>query len=99
LRVDRADDDDHDVDIAPRFSNATLDRELCRYHRGGKQNVVTFNMDEYVGLDPSHPQSYRSFMHENCQSRVVDQGYGVKHCMEADIHGDVPFVLCSLSAR
>lgn len=66
---------------------------------GRRQNVVTFNMDEYVGLDPSHPQSYRSFMHENCQSRVVGQGYGVKHCMEADSHGDNTCVHCSLSAR
>lgn len=29
------------------------------------QNVVTFNMDEYVGLDSSHPESYHSFMYTN----------------------------------
>ncbi len=29
------------------------------------KNVVTFNMDEYVGLDANHPQSYHYFMHEN----------------------------------
>ena len=29
------------------------------------ENVVTFNMDEYVGLAPNHPQSYHYFMHEN----------------------------------
>jgi len=29
------------------------------------KNVVTFNMDEYVGLPPEHPQSYRYFMMEN----------------------------------
>ncbi|KAL3469949.1 putative glucosamine-6-phosphate isomerase [Aspergillus californicus] len=29
------------------------------------RHVVTFNMDEYVGLPRSHPQSYRSFMFEN----------------------------------
>jgi len=29
------------------------------------ENVVTFNMDEYVGLEPSHPQSYHYFMWEN----------------------------------
>jgi 6-phosphogluconolactonase/glucosamine-6-phosphate isomerase/deaminase len=40
-----------------------------------EQNVVTFNMDEYVGLDPSHPQSYRSFMHENCQSQLSGRGH------------------------
>lgn len=26
------------------------------------QQVVTFNMDEYVGLPPDHPQSYHSYM-------------------------------------
>ena len=29
------------------------------------ENVVTFNMDEYVGLSPEHEQSYHYFMHEN----------------------------------
>lgn len=29
------------------------------------KHVVTFNMDEYVGLPKHHPQSYHHFMHEN----------------------------------
>lgn len=29
------------------------------------KNVVTFNMDEYVGLDETHPQSYHYFMMSN----------------------------------
>lgn len=29
------------------------------------KNVITFNMDEYVGLSPEHKQSYHYFMHEN----------------------------------
>ena len=29
------------------------------------QNVVTFNMDEYVGLPEEHPESYHSFMARN----------------------------------
>ncbi|WP_025883793.1 glucosamine-6-phosphate deaminase [Segatella paludivivens] len=29
------------------------------------KNVVTFNMDEYVGLPVEHPESYHSFMHNN----------------------------------
>ncbi|MBE6038382.1 MAG: glucosamine-6-phosphate deaminase [Anaerofustis stercorihominis] len=29
------------------------------------ENVVTFNMDEYVGLPKDHDQSYWYFMHEN----------------------------------
>ncbi len=27
--------------------------------------ITTFNLDEYVGLDRNHPQSYYTFMHEN----------------------------------
>ncbi|KAL2823839.1 hypothetical protein BDW59DRAFT_173286 [Aspergillus cavernicola] len=29
------------------------------------RHVITFNMDEYVGLPRSHPQSYYTFMHTN----------------------------------
>lgn len=29
------------------------------------KNVITFNMDEYVGLDPNHKQSYHFFMYDN----------------------------------
>jgi glucosamine-6-phosphate deaminase len=28
------------------------------------KNVVTFNMDEYIGIPQNHPQSYYTFMHE-----------------------------------
>jgi glucosamine-6-phosphate deaminase len=45
-----------------------LYRELIRLHREEQldfSRVVTFNLDEYVGLAPSHPQSYRYFMQEN----------------------------------
>lgn len=42
--------------------------ELIRMHRDEGldfSRVTTFNLDEYVGLEPSHPQSYHYFMHEN----------------------------------
>lgn len=29
------------------------------------RGVTTFNLDEYIGLPPDHPQSYRRFMDEN----------------------------------
>ena len=29
------------------------------------KEVVTFNMDEYIGLNKDHPESYHSFMHKN----------------------------------
>lgn len=47
--------------------------ELIRLYEGGMvsfSNVVTFNMDEYVGLPAGHPQSYRAFMWDNFFSRV-----------------------------
>ena len=41
---------------------------LIELYKAGKvsfKHVVTFNMDEYVGLPQEHPESYHSFMHEN----------------------------------
>jgi glucosamine-6-phosphate deaminase len=43
-------------------------KELIRLHAEGQvsfRNVVTFNMDEYVGLPKEHSESYHSFMHSN----------------------------------
>ncbi|CAG8649532.1 25904_t:CDS:2 [Gigaspora rosea] len=40
-------------------------KNLVKYHQNGQlsfKNVVTFNMDEYVGLPRDHPESYHSFM-------------------------------------
>jgi len=48
-------------------------RELVRLCREGKvsfKNVVTFNMDEYVGIAREHPQSYHSFMWNNLFEHV-----------------------------
>ena len=43
-------------------------RNLIELYRNGFvsfKNVVTFNMDEYVGLPEEHPESYHSFMWKN----------------------------------
>lgn len=43
-------------------------KELIKLYEAGKisfENVITFNMDEYIGLDEKHPQSYHHFMWEN----------------------------------
>ncbi|MBP3742010.1 MAG: glucosamine-6-phosphate deaminase [Treponema sp.] len=34
------------------------------------KNVITFNMDEYLGLEETHPQSYHYFMQENFFSKI-----------------------------
>lgn len=53
-------------------------RELISmWHRGviDFKNVVTYNLDEYVGLGPGHPCSYRRFMQENLFDHInVPQG-------------------------
>jgi glucosamine-6-phosphate deaminase len=48
-------------------------RELIRLHREEGldfSQVTTFNLDEYVGLGPAHPQSYRAFMQQNLFDQV-----------------------------
>ncbi len=43
-------------------------KELIKLYNSGKvsfKNVVTFNMDEYVGLPEDHTESYHSFMWNN----------------------------------
>ena len=48
-------------------------KELIRLYEAGEvsfKNVITFNMDEYVGLEESHPESYHSFMWNNFFSHI-----------------------------
>jgi len=46
---------------------------LAAMNRAGTisfKDVVTFNMDEYVGLPEDHPQSYHSFMRDKLFSKI-----------------------------
>ncbi|MBD8512015.1 glucosamine-6-phosphate deaminase [Photobacterium sp. WH24] len=46
----------------------TTYKRLIELYNAGEvsfRHVVTFNMDEYVGLSSDHPESYRSFMFNN----------------------------------
>ena len=48
-------------------------KELIALNKAGKvsfANVITFNMDEYVGLPEEHPESYHSFMWNNFFSHI-----------------------------
>lgn len=50
-----------------------LYKNLIRLHKEGKvsfRNVVTFNMDEYIGLPQDHEQSYHTFMWTNFFSHI-----------------------------
>ena len=42
----------------------------CKEGRVSFKNVVTFNMDEYVGLPEEHPESYHSFMATNLFNHI-----------------------------
>ena len=47
--------------------------ELVRMNKAGEvsfKNVITFNMDEYVGLPVEHPESYHSFMYNNLFNHI-----------------------------
>lgn len=48
-------------------------KELIKLYQAGEVSfkyVVTFNMDEYVGLPEDHPESYHSFMYNNFFNHV-----------------------------
>lgn len=67
-----------------------LYKELIRMHKEEGldfSKVTTFNLDEYIGLPPSHDQSYHCFMHENLFKHInIDPRFvHVPHGMADDI--------------
>jgi glucosamine-6-phosphate deaminase len=46
--------------------------QLIARHRAGLSfaGITTFNLDEYIGLGPDHPQSYATYMRERLFSQV-----------------------------
>ncbi len=50
----------------------TYNRLIEMVHEGkvSFKNVITFNMDEYVGIPKDHPQSYHTFMWSNFFSHI-----------------------------
>lgn len=48
-------------------------KEMVRLVQAGNvsfENVITFNMDEYVHIEEGHPESYHSFMRENLFNHI-----------------------------
>ena len=59
-------------------------RELITAHKKKKisfSRVITFNMDEYLGLKADHPQSYRRFMDDNF-FKAIDIPYENTHVLD-----------------
>src|SRR5690554_2592331 len=66
---------------------------LIELHKKGEvsfENVITFNMDEYVGLASDHPESYHTFMlnnffnHVDIKKENVNIPNGVADDLEAE---------------
>lgn len=58
--------------LATGSSPVGMYAELVKAYKAGQsfKNVITYNLDEYVGLERNHPQSYYSFMQENLFQHV-----------------------------
>ena len=67
-----------------------LYQHLVRLHQAGRldfSEVKTFNLDEYLGLPGSHPQSFGHFMHENFFRHVNVPPPNI-HIPDGSIRGD-----------
>ena len=67
--------------------------ELVRMVKAGElsfKNVISFNMDEYVGLPVEHPESYHSFMFTNLFNHIDEP-------LE-NIHGNAPDLAAECAA-
>ena len=83
--------------LATGSTPVKLYQELIRLHREERlsfQNVVTFNLDEYYGLPPDHPESYRHFM-EVQLFRHVDLPPKQTHVPDGLVERDKVFEYCA----
>ena len=68
-------------------------RRLIEMNKAGKvsfKNVITFNMDEYVGLPREHDQSYWYFMHDNFFNHIdiPAENINILNGMAEDLEGE-----------
>jgi glucosamine-6-phosphate deaminase len=83
--------------LATGSTPVKLYQELVRLHREERlsfKNVITFNLDEYFGLPPGHPESYRHFM-EVQLFRHVDLPSDQVHVPDGLIERDKVFEYCA----
>ena len=59
--------------LATGSSPVGLYKKMIEYHKNegvSYKDIITFNLDEYVGLPLEHPESYYSFMHNNLFNHI-----------------------------
>ncbi len=64
--------------------------ELFKAGKVSFKHVVTFNMDEYVGIPSNHPQSYYTFMHENFFNHIdiQEENINMLNGNAEDVHAE-----------
>ncbi len=68
-----------------------LYKEIIRLHKSEGldfSKVITFNLDEYIGIPPEHDQSYHYFMRENLfkDININPSNVHVPHAMFGDVN-------------
>lgn len=68
-------------------------RHLVEWARDGIldfSNITTINLDEYMGLSPEHPQSYRRYMQDHLLSHINIQAGNIHipNGLETDMDGE-----------
>ena len=66
----------------------TYDALIEKYNRGdiSFKKVITFNLDEYVGLEPNHKQSYRHYMSQKLFGHIDinENNIHIPECLDGD---------------
>ena len=83
--------------LATGSTPVPLYRELIRLHKEeglSFKDVITFNLDEYHGLERSHPESYYRFMHDQLFDHVDLEPSSI-HVPDGTVHRDEVFDYCA----
>ena len=66
----------------------TYDALIDKYNTGDLsfKKVTTFNLDEYVGLEPNHKQSYRHYMKQKLFNHIdiSEKNIHIPECLDGD---------------
>lgn len=76
--------------LATGSTMVSVYQQLVALHKQGSldfSRVITFNLDEYLGLPAAHPQSFHHFMHEHLFAHVNINSVNI-HIPDGTIRGD-----------
>ncbi len=77
--------------LATGSSPVGIYKELVAKYQAGEldfSQVSSVNLDEYVGLDPTAPQSYLQFMKDNLFDHVNMKNYQLPNGLATDLEGE-----------